>query len=318
MDVWLGDDAGGEGWRPEDLVVGVVEVGAGGGGVVVSGDAGDEVELEGGFEFGCEGTPVEDEFAGACFVEVDEFFLFEGFELPELGFECAGEVETSEGHGEAAFGGVAQGGGESDGFTHACAAFVEFGLEGERDGFAGVGRKSIVLKVESKRDRTGAFEAQGEGVFAGAEGFSKISKFHSSQLILGEALFFELLSIEDGGDAAIPGFGGEVVLVGHDRSQSKDGGLCCAVSAEALVFHQPLDSALECGFGEWFGFEHREDGEGGGFDVQVVARRRGDGDAAALETAVGGLCGEEAAQEFSGLGIFGAVDLERGGRGEGE
>lgn len=52
--------------------------------------------------------------------------------------------------------------------------------------------------------------------------------------------------------------------------------------------------------------------------MQVVARRRGDGDAASLETAVGGLCGEKAAQEFSGFCVFGSVDLERGSCGEGE
>lgn len=117
------------------------------------------------------------------------------------------------------------------------------------------------MKIEGEWDIAGAFEAQGEGVFAGAEGFSKISKFHRSQLILGEALFFKLLSVEDGGDAAITGFGGEGILVSHDRPQSKDGGLGCAVSTEALVFHQPLDSALEFGFREWNGFEHGEDGE---------------------------------------------------------
>lgn len=242
--------------------------------------------MEGGFEVGGERAPVEDEFARAGFVEVDEFFLFECFELPELGFERAREVEASEGHGQAAFGGVAQGGGESDGFTHASAAFVEFGLQSERDCFARVGRESIILEIKSKGDVTGAFEAEGEGVFTGAKGFAEVGELDGSQLALGEALLFECLSVEESGDAAIAGFRGEGVLVGHNGAKGEDGGLCCAVPTEALVGHHPLDGTLEGGLWEGRGFEHGEDGKSSGFDVKVVSRRRGDGDATSSEAAI--------------------------------
>lgn len=313
-----GDDAGGERGSPEDLVVGVVEIGARGCGVVVAGDTGDKVELEGGFEVGCEGAPVEDEFARTGFVEVDEFFLFEGFELPELGFERTREVEASKSHGQAAFGGVAQGGGESDGFAHACAAFVEFGLQSERDSFARVWRESIILEIKSKGDIAGAFEAEGEGVFAGSKGFAKVGELDGSQLALGEALLFECLSVEESGDLAVAGFGGESVLVGHDGAKGEDGGLCCAVSTEALVGEHPLDGALEGGFWERRGFEHGEDGKSRGFDVKVVSRRRGDGEATSSEAAIRGLCVDKSAEESSGFGVLGSADFESGGRSKSE